>query len=347
MKTKKENKMKKLSVIFVLIISCATLFANVDATVDNIRIEIEDYTGAVTIYRKSVNDRFVSVFDSKTFTKTPAFHVFYNGAVLPVNFSGGFKITSSFKDTRATLVAELRNKIELTVHYDLFSASEEGLVDSVKVTSQLVNLSKGEQEVAVKAIFDTWLGESTVTHFTTARQSSINSETLFTNIANDRWIQSANSTDVIRFIVPEQQFSNIDSIIVANKNLLSQLVWDYNIQRGREFHSLNSYNNSALSITWKNFIIDSAPSLVHEFYILTGETSIQMATTWPPESHTTSSHNLQSVNSLSYLSEDDMNKILEILDTINELKDDNTYLSEQEIISLNQEVDEILENARR
>ncbi len=339
--------MKKLMLVCVLLISCSTVFANVDATVDNIRIEIEDYTGAVSIYRKSINDRFVSIFDSKTFTKTPAFHVLYNGAVLPVNFSGGFKITSSFKDTRATLVAVLKNRLELTVHYDLFSANEDGLIDSIRVTSQVVNLTKGEQEVGVKALFDTWLGESTITHFTTELQTSINSETLFTNIENDKWVQSANSTDVIRFIVPEQQLINIDSIIVANKNLLTQLVWDYNIQRGREFHSLNSYNNSALSITWKNFILGSVPSKVQEFYILTGETSIQMAATWPPETQTDNSRNLQSINSLSYLSESDMNKILEILDTINELKDDNTYLSEQEIISLNQEVDRILENARR
>ncbi len=339
--------MKKVVIFFILITLCMGLHANVDATVGNIRIVIEDYSGSVSIYRKANDDTFVPMFDSKTFTKSPAFFALYSDAVLPVNSSGGFKITSTFQDARATFTAVLRNKLEITVNYDLFATTSNGVVDAIAVSTSILNLSNTDQEVALKAFFDTWLGENTLTHFTTSLLPSITSETLFTNIRNDKWIQSANSTDVIRFIVPQDQINAIDSIIVANKNQLSSLVWNYNVQRGREFHSLNSYNNSALAITWKNFILGKDAHKDIEFYLLTGETSVQIAATWPPETTSTSSVSAQTVNPFAHLSDEDLQKILEILDTINELKENNNYLSEQEIISLNAEVDSILENARR
>ncbi len=346
--------MKRLLCIIVFVIIQASLFANVDKTVGNIRLVIEDYNGSVTIFRKSGNDKFVSLLDSKTFTKSPAFFIFLNGAVLPVNVETGFKITSSFKDDQATLTAVLKNKLELTVVYDLFATKNDGTVDAVKITASIKSLSKSNQEVALKAFFDTMLGENTTTHFSTALRNQITSETQFTNILNEKWIQSASSTDVIRFIIPENQLISIDNITVANKYLLSQLNWIYNVQRGREFHSLNSYNNSALAITWNQFILDEEPYNNVEFYILTGEPSVILPSTWPlvSEPNTTAevrqqTSTPQTVNAFSHLSPEDLERILIILDTINTLKADNTYLNEQEILSLNAEVDEILENSRR
>ncbi len=338
--------MKRFIFITTFMILSALLFANVDATFGDIRIVVEDYSGTVTIYRKSTNDRYISMFDSKTFTKTPSFYVEYDGAVLPVNVSGGFKVSSSYKDTRVTLTAVLKNKLEVIVNYDFFAARGE-IIDSVKVSSILRNLSDTENEVAVKAFFDTWLGENTLTHFTTATTGSIISETSFTDMQEDKWIQSANTTDAIRFIIPNHRINSIDSITAANKNLLSQLNWYYDIQRGREFHSLNSYNNSALTITWKKTFLAKSPRTDIEFYIFTGNVGDVLPEVWPLNSSELTSYDTESINSLSFLSQEDLERILRILDTINELKADNNYLSEQEIVLLNAEVDMILENARR
>ncbi len=339
--------MKKwLGILFISFIG-TFLFANVDATVGNIRIVIEDYTGALSVYRKNSDNTFSSMFDSKTFTKTPVFYVLYDDAVLPVSSAGGFKMESSFKDTRATVTAILKNKLELVIHYDLFSANDRGFIDSIKVSASVKNLRESSHEVGIKAIFDTWLGENTVTHFTTELRQKIVTETNFTNIENEKWIQSANLTDVVRFIFPEDSLSSIDEIVVANKTLLSQLNWYYSVQRGREFHSLNSYNNSALAITWDNFILSTEVYDDVSFFILTGEPSIQIPFTWPPkETPDITDFNI-SENAYSNLSQEDLKEILRILDTINTLKENNNYLSEQEILKLNAQVDAILDNARR
>ncbi len=333
--------MKKVICVLLLILSASSIFANVDETIGNIRLVIENYTGSISLYRKSSNENFTSLFDSKTFTKSPAFIAYYNGAVIPVNSSGGFKITSSVEDNTAIITAVLKNKVEIIINLDFFTTNKDGIIDSVKVTTAIKNVSDKPQEVALRAFFDTWLGENTVTHFSTPLRPQIIAETSFEDIATEKWIQSSRITDLVRFVIPE---SNIDSVVVANKNLLSQLHWVYVVQEGREFHSLNSYNNSALAITWNKAILDTEIINYSEFYILTGETSIHMPSTWPP-----SDEEVVVVEESPYdsLSSEDIQKIREILASIEALKADETYLNEQEILSLSNQVDAILLNAGR
>ncbi len=338
--------MKKTIVIFILLAALAApLLANVDENIGNLRVVIENYTGSIGLYKKLDDGSYLSLFDSKTFTKSPSFFVNYNGKAVPLNSSGGFKLTSSYKNEQAIITAEMRNKLKVVIYLDFFASTSNGTIDSVKITSVATNLTEVEQEVAVKAFFDTSLGENTTAHFISSMGREINTEMSFNSLSDEAWIQSGNANAIARFFVP--RISNVDSLTMANKNLLIQTPWNYNVQSGREFHSLNSYNNSALAITWQPRVVKKDPVDMLELYILTGEISGYVPTSWPPTQKENTVFIPEIQSPTDGLSRQDLEKIKEILATIELLQADNSYLNEQEILSLSSEVDAILKNAGR
>ncbi len=336
--------MKKLFIIIITFCLSTSIFANIDITVGDTRFVFEDYTGVVGIYTKNSEGSFTSLLDSKTFTQIPTFYVKYNSAIYPVSTEGGFKIVSTFRDNRATVVATLKNRVEVTLNFDIFPANVGENANSVKISSSIVNLSNSTKTVALKAIFDTWLGEHSLVHLVTSENDSITSEYEFDDKSVDKWIDSQNNSAAVRFYIPEEQSDYIDSVVIANKSLLSQPRWGFIVYPDREFHSLNSYNNSAFSVTWKDVKISDIPFNDIEFYVFTGEKEVSVPRTWPPNIPVIE---VTQTLDVSAVSQEDMQKILEILATIEELRKDNAYLNEDEILKLHAEVDEILLNSGR
>ncbi len=341
--------MKKIICLLISLLITTQVFANINITVGDVRFMFEDYNGVVGISTKNAEGSFTSLLDTKTFTQIPTFYIRYDSAIYPVSTAGGFKITSSFQNNRATVVATLKNKIQLTIYFDIFPAQEGQEANSIKVSTSMVNLSNSPKDVALKATFDTWLGEHSLVHLVTSENDTITGEYEFNDKSEDKWIQSSNNSTTVRFFLHETQADLIDNIVIANKTLLSQARWGFIVYDGREFHSLNSYNNSGFAVTWKDFKLDSTPNNDIEFYIFTGDKTVSLPTSWPPyipviEIIEPVEVDLSSMDSMSAV---DIKRINEILETIEKLRNDNNYLNEDEIIRLSAEIDDILNNSRR
>ena len=163
--------MKKIaSIIFIMLLSY-TLFADVTIETELLKLSISEYEGNVCLYKKSDKGSFEPLLNSKQFSKTPSFYIYIDGLVFPVNEINGFNITASADEDEAIFEATLKNKIKLTVKYSFFSSKKEGSVDVVKVMPTIVNLSDSEIDFALKAMFDTILGESTNTHFSSTSKN--------------------------------------------------------------------------------------------------------------------------------------------------------------------------------
>lgn len=340
--------MKRCVFTFLMIFMSYSLFADVDTTIGTIRLVVEDNTGSISMYRKVNDTSFVALFDSKTLTKNPMFFVSFGSDVYKLRSDAGFKLSSSVTGNTVTLACVLSGKVTVTVNFNVFSSVPGTPEDSIAVNVKATNIHDEPREIGIKAFFDTWLGESSLAHFSTAIKSSISSEYELVDLTTERWIQSSNDNLFVRLLFEDNQITQPERVVVANKSMLTQSVWNPGLVVGRSFHSLASYNNSALTVTWKKELLNTQEACEHRLCILTATAERNI-----PDMSLSDLLGVQQKNYGipfdigSIKNPADIARILEIVAIIHELQSNENYITEDEIIKLNAEVDEILARAGR
>lgn len=255
--------------MIVLLLVSGKAFADVDLTVGDVRLVITDYNGFISLYRKGETDEFISVFDPNSFSSASAFYVLLDQKVYKLSEDSSFTIESSFEENVATMVCTLENKVSVSVMWTIFSSAEENPEDSVQIAVEFVNLDDVPHLIGFKAVFDTRLGENSGIHFTTALRDELDTEYYFTNMDEDLWIRSGNEDVSMNFLLSGDEITAPQSIAVANKNVFSNLSWAPPLSVGRNFNSLQSYNNSALAVTWQPVILEPDSSNEVKFFMST------------------------------------------------------------------------------
>ncbi len=263
----------KKSVAFIIIIFLSqVVFADVTIQTDTMKLVINEYSGNVCVYSKNSKDKFVPVLDSKQFANMPSFYVNIDGLVYPVNTINGFDISAvtNADGSEATFNATLDAVVKISIKYSFFSTVKGGKVNAVRMAPSVVSLSKNKIEVGLKAVFDTYLGESTDIHFSSKSHSSIVAEQMDINFTQGSWFQSKNNENSLTFIVPNSQKDILESVVIAGKDRLYNTIWNYNYKKDRTFNSLNLYNNSAISFMWDVVTVGSNPNNVFELFFYIG-----------------------------------------------------------------------------
>ncbi|MGI5174062.1 hypothetical protein H0R92_10765 [Treponema sp. OMZ 840] len=319
------------------------LFADVDIKSGKLRLVIEDYDGTVFLYRRNNQGDYISLLDSKRYTVNSGFYVLSGKNVQKLTRSGGMHIKSSETGSGAQLVFTLKNKYSCTVLFSFF-ASDEKENDSVRIDVALENIGEERRLTGLRVFFDTWLGETSGKHFSTAVRDSIDSECFFTDMSRDRWIQSSNGDVSMRLLLWGEGITKIQTLAIANKDVLGIPVWAPRFVPERKFDSITSYNNSALSVFWEPKYLQPHEKTDIRFYIATDAKQSAL-----PELQALQSPTGASADSLLYASpssgkdpalEDAYIRFL--IARVRELEANPDSVDREEILRLNAEIDAVL-----
>ena len=253
---------------FFLVSLCAVLCADVDTESGKLRLVIEDYDGSFFLYRKNVHGSYVSLLDAKRYSLNSGFYVLFEKNIQKLTRSGGVRIHSEKTEDGAKLVFAVKNRLVCKIDFTFFS-SDGREIDSVRMDTSLLNIDDAPRLTGLKVVFDTWLGENSLRHFSTALRDSVTSECYFNDMSREQWIQSADGEVAMRLLLWGKDITKIQTAAIANKDVLAVPVWVPSLVPERKFDSIHSYNNSAVSVLWEPRRLNPEEELKVRFYITT------------------------------------------------------------------------------
>ena len=340
--------------VFICCVICSFSFSkDFDGVFGIYRMELHEKSGTFTLSMlDSEGERFKPIFNPWDNSSGTLLYLKCGSRVYPLSKLGGVPVIQNMSETSATITYNIKNVAEVNFIFS-FCSSETGMfsetADLVVVDVLVKNISKKTQLYSLRGVFDTFLGENTVSHFSTKALNSLNSEVLFNSMYTDKWIKSSDGKNSIKFLLDGDTITRPSSVVVANRDILKVDTWNSRVVTGRGFNSLFSYNNSAIGITWGTYKIAPSKLFGVRFYI-SGATS-------SAEPSDTSSYFFTSgkaLQSASFVAESDKliaNESVEYVEVTNDNKKENLKKSvgddKEEVVSVSEGsesvVDEVTE----
>ncbi|OJF77608.1 MAG: hypothetical protein BKP49_01095 [Treponema sp. CETP13] len=221
----------------------------------------------------TTQDTWLNLLDTGRYTSNSAYYLSYNSGIFKLGHSAFISINSNVEEETNDVIVSytLKKKAVVIIRLHVFASQLNVEADSIRVSITTKNLTDERIRIAVKAVFDTYLGENGDSHFITANSDEINSEISYDTMTQAKWICSQNEKAGIRFLLNGRTITSPEYVILANKEVASSQKWVPTTKTGRRFDSLFSYNNSALCIVWKRVYLKKGKSSTNQFYITTAE----------------------------------------------------------------------------
>lgn len=234
----------------------------------DVKIYMNGKTGCFELYAVPENLKAVPLLASYDSFASSYFSVRIGNKVYRLNRENGVKSEARRTPYGAQMAYTINSKAQIVVDFSFLpSIASSSRVDMLRVTIYTINLSKHIQSFAIKGVFDTQLGENTLSHFSTASERNINTERQFLDMKDQIWVRSENEKAAIQFLLNGKGISNTQVVTMANKDVLENSSWIPQAQEGKSFSSVISYNNSALSVNWKTAYLDPMKLDIITFYI--------------------------------------------------------------------------------
>jgi len=147
-------------------------------------------------------------------------------------------------------------------------STDSRIYNGFKISYEAKNIGPRDLKLALKQIWDTYLGEKSGLHFITNNIARFDSETIFQGDTMVSFLVSPGESASLGLLL--DQLARPDLVIVANWKRLADSVWSYEtLTRG---FSLSPYsiNDSALGLYWNEIILKSGDSHVFTHYLLSG-----------------------------------------------------------------------------
>ena len=232
-------------------------FLSVSAADQTFNIYAKNGKGAEIPLLSSVNDKPVKLFARVGKT------------VFDLNGSPAVKRQIRQTSDGAQLVFTAEKLFQTAVDLK-FVSSKAGIdEDGVMISVYTTNLSGKDRNITLRMIFDTVLGENTPAHFTAYDGRKINNECRLTSddLKKARYLLSSDGDASVQFMLSGNGISEIQNVTCGNPGILEKLEWDENINRRRSFNSIQSYNNSVVSVEWPEYFIEPKQTVYSRFFI--------------------------------------------------------------------------------
>lgn len=175
---------------------------------------------------------------------------------------------SSIQETEygAQVFYDIENTAQVAIDYTFVEDEA-----TVYVTAFITNTGKTKQVYALKAIYDTFLGESSKANAFNFLGQAINSRHKISTVQNGDWIISANRTLSMAFVALDSMSLNaVEALTIGTPDDFSSRKWIPEITEGKLFSSVHSFNDSALALNWKKSILAPNETSVQSFVISAG-----------------------------------------------------------------------------
>ncbi|MBP5359819.1 MAG: hypothetical protein J6Y69_11640 [Treponema sp.] len=236
--------------------------------IGDMMIELDGRTGGFCIYAIPETEGEIPLLSTQESLTSSYFVLQMDGRNYVLTKRNGIKTEARRTPYGGQMVYQVGNKAQLIVDFSFMpSIATSTRVDMLRVTLYAVNLTKTTKTMAVKGIFDTYLGEGNGTHFSTKTLGKINKEKQYNAFYDEQWVTSENANAAIRFILSSQRLGTPETVTLASKNRVSSELWKPSIDEAKGFNSASSYNNSGIGVNWKPATVDPYQVEAYTFYI--------------------------------------------------------------------------------
>ncbi len=242
-----------------------TLTTRVTTNFGNIQLEAKSNTGTFNIFMRKKNGIYKSLFSTKNEYSSTYFVLMVGKKMYKLDSSCEVYVKKT--DTGIIIVYKINNVAVVSINFDCIKSTSKSDYDIVKITSEIENLSKNTKEMALKLIMDTDLGEKTDVHFYTANNPSVQNESLYRTMTNEKWIVSKNEDISMQILLYGYDITTPESVSVANMKTLESSDWEPPINMYKSFDVLMSYNNSGVCINWQKQLYEKDSEKKFVFYI--------------------------------------------------------------------------------
>ena len=239
--------------------------------------------------------------------------------------------------------------MEVRENFSFISSPGSPLIDGVKITLTLKNISGRDLEVGARFLFDTYLGEAVNIHFTSSETEKIvNEETIYKQNMVDYWVSPASGdtkNNGLLVITEANDVTTPDTIVFANWKRLNDASWDYTTSASRNFNSLPySINDSAVCQIYEPVNIGAGDA--REIVFLMGNNSPKGFTIDQTDDKEEITEILEKASHTSDIADSslavtaDLNTLNDLISKINE-KLENDTVTDQELAIIEQVVEEM------
>lgn len=207
-----------------------------------VRIKTFSENGSVAFYVLGKSGEWRPVVETNDHAESTYVSLFVDRAEYRLNRSKKVGYVYEVEDDCITVIYKINSLAQLKAKYRI-----EGY--SVYVSYSVSNLDTKPHSFAVKAVYNTILGETYEAHFTTPSQN-VSAEISIAPSASQNYIFSSDEKLTIRFAVFGAGITPPKVTLLANKDVAEAANFASAFKDGRSFSSLLSYNNSSVAFFW-------------------------------------------------------------------------------------------------
>lgn len=219
---------------------------------ENLKFEFYKQSGSFCLYRRSElgKENWIPLYDNRALASTNSYSLSINDKIYPIKKQIGKEIV--VESTENVIRASFPISKDLSVSQRFYFSSEKyetsGKVLCIETSFE--NTSGAAVNVALKALFDTSLGEKQRVPLYTENQSILRETHIDVNATNAKYLASANSIAACLFFLRLEKQTLPSEIFIANWDYLQSRKWVPNSVEGRSFSTKYYNNDSAVLFFW-------------------------------------------------------------------------------------------------
>lgn len=223
-----------------------------EITSGSLKLVFYKQSGSFCLYRLSEigKDNWAPLYDDRALASANSYRLLVGKKMYRVKKGTGKSVNVENKGNEILVTYTLTKNLFLTQRFYFSSKKHNTSANILCIETSFENTTGETVDVALKAIFDTNLGEKQKVSLYTDTQS-IMSETHI-NLANSKmnYVASANSISACLFFTRLENQSVPSDVFVANWDYLQSIKWIPKSVEGRSFSTKYYNNDSAVMFVW-------------------------------------------------------------------------------------------------
>lgn len=223
-------------------------------------------SGSFCLYRLSEigKENWVPLYDDRALASTNRYSILIDGKIYPIKKMAGKSLNIEESADKIIVRFPLTKYMSVIQTFYFLEEKYETSEKVLCIETSFENTSGLALDVALKAIFDTSIGEKQRVALYTDAQAIL-SETRI-DIANTsaKYLASANSISACLFFLKLENQKSPSEVFVANWDYLQSRKWTPTIVEGRSFSTKYYNNDSAIMLLWPSIRLN-----LNEKYVVT------------------------------------------------------------------------------
>lgn len=240
-----------------------------------VRMETVRESGAVLFYVVNGKKTYPAVKTSE-YGQSNYLSIFSGAKEYRLNKFGhcsySYDVTTS-SITETMLVKDIAEVVAV-YQLDKYSPKDKD-TNCVRVNISIKNLAQKKAVLALKAVYNLCLGENRSAHYSTATNKAIGSEYLMIPSKQDPWIISSDGQNAVEFVLYGKNVTPPKKAVMANKDVIDLSTPITLFNPGNTFHSILSYNDSALALFWDPVEIEKNSIVSYSYAINFSDSDFQ------------------------------------------------------------------------